>query len=245
MNEMKDRLTRFNEAVKLCRSGGIDLKEFWSLDPNGFRFHLGESIKDIKLPCCFGHGTETLFSNAFNEFVVLLKKRFSSEKEGGIDLALMTDEGKEVRLRRPTSKIAFFMEGTRERGILESIVRLQDVLDMGIMVSWLDKGGTARRLFPDMLKVYDKSLVEDLSGEANEELLFFTHLAFLRSFMERKEVLKTLNFKGISYERLEQAVGYLFYGFFERLFFELFNERLKRGGKDRLGLLGDFSGDTF
>lgn len=73
-------------------------------------------------------------------------------------------------------------------------------------------------------RLYLKSIEEEIKQGDGTDVAYLTHLCLVAYLKKAKTTLKDVNSKGISYERLEQAVGQVFYSMFKEIQADVFNE---------------------
>jgi len=86
---IKERL----ELLDSILQKGFDLKtgRLWMIEPSHLRFRLGESIKDLKIPCLFGGEDESIIEKSILSLLILLKRRFEPGSEHEIKDSLRSN----------------------------------------------------------------------------------------------------------------------------------------------------------
>lgn len=203
-----ERLSIFRDLITewdSLKSGRV-----WKIEPHNIRFHLGESITDLKIPCIVGSEDEKVIVNAITDILLLLKKRLDSEQD--------TDRQKEdgsyipatikTELIERTYRTDIFPSNSIEKVVAENILLTAPVVDSGIIKCWLGKDGSGRQLINKIRLVITKSINEEIELMGGERTSYVTLLALINALVRSKEVLKKIKVRKIGYEKLELAVSF-------------------------------------
>ncbi len=204
-----DRLLEGKEDV----TGG----RFWTIDPASLRFKHGESIADLKVPYHLGAGDEGIIERAVLSVVALLKERFKPRSS-----SLEQDEGLtgEIKLPSPlkdrTYRTDIFLPDSPEKKLAEEILSTVPYMDSSMLHLWLGPDGEGRNFMRWTTSIFEKALGDETRHGSAEPTAYLLLLAVLKTIRKKREALKEVRIKGISYERLDQTVGLAMFAAFRQ-----------------------------
>lgn len=204
---VEERLSLFDDVIKHCEN--ISSGKLWKIEPSYARFHLGESISDLKIPYLMGTDDELIVEKAIAELALLLKKRFyagaaDDSQEEVIDLPVTI---KTTVIDR-TFRTDIFPLNSPEKIIARDMLLSVPFMDSGIIKYWLAQDGSGKQFMDKAKAILLKSIKEEMGLMGSEKTAYFTLLALINTVMKKKEMLKNIRVKKIGYERLERLIGF-------------------------------------
>jgi hypothetical protein len=205
------RAALLEEILRYVRTKGIKGKDFWTLRRGAVRFSLGESDYDLKVPFIFGGGCEEIFDEAMRELASLLKGRLEPsmvyDNRGGLMISMLDER---VHLLPRGYRITNDFPGRIEAEIAASTLYGDPYIDAGLIKSWLVPSLYGRRLIAELFRIYKKAIEQEMRLSGTERTSFLVHLAIAKILTEKKEIIKGVRIRGVSYEKLERSVSILF-----------------------------------
>ncbi|MBI5233514.1 MAG: hypothetical protein HY880_04095 [Deltaproteobacteria bacterium] len=190
--------------------GSITDGSLWSLGPEALRFRLGESVADLKVPFHLGAQDEDILEKAVLGLATLLKKRFEPHEETAQRQGMIHSI-----IAEPTTSLAdrnyrtdMFIEGSLERHLSAEVLRAAPLMDGAILAAWLGPKGHGKRFIAWIGTVMEKALREETKLETRELTSYLALLAIIKVLMKKKGLIKDIKVKGVSYERMDLAVGF-------------------------------------
>lgn len=211
---VKERLGLFQEAL---RRDTLKDGLMWRIEPGRVRFHLGESIVELRVPYLLGGDDEMAIERAIRDLALLIKARIEGDSTHGWKIVpgmkenpshtedLLSSSYKGLPER--SYRIDLFLPDSIERIIAMDILSCVPLIDSWILKGWLEPEGSGRAFISKIGGILDKSIKEELHLERKEMTSYLTLLALIGSIRVKKGVLKGIKIRGLSYERLEQMVG--------------------------------------
>ncbi len=215
-------LDRLVEGVEDVRGG-----RFWTLGPGSLRFKLGESIADLKVPYHLGAEDERVIERAVFSVVALLRERYrpKSQSTGQME-SLPVDVKFQTPLRERTYRTDIFLPDSPEKRLAGEILTTVPHMDSSILHLWLGPEGDGRRFIKWVSNIFEKALGDEARHGSAEPTAYLLLLSVLKTIKKKREGLKEVRIKGLSYERLDQTVGLTLFAAFGHAVNGLF-ERLK------------------
>ncbi len=190
---------------------------YWTLDPSTLRFKHGEDIAELKVPYHLGGDDEDVVAKGVYSMGLLLKKRF--EEDLGRNVIEDIPSHLSVEFSKPLKarsfKVSFLMADTIERRAAEEILHSTPLVDGEVLTNWLSKDAHGYALMAWFTALIDKVLREEASTDSGERTSFMALLGVINSVKRHKDRLKDLRIKGVSYSKLDMAVGFSIYGLFK------------------------------
>ncbi len=211
---IKDRLELFDSILQK----GFDLKagKLWIIEPSHLRFRLGESIKDLKIPCLFGGEDESVIENSILALLLLLKRRLEPGSEHDIKESLPSLLNIKTALVEKTHRIDYFLPDSIEKNIACEILTTTPLIDSGILKAWLGPDGYGKAYYALVRGILEKAVLEEVRMEGAEKTSVLAIMAMANATIKKKEdIIRNTKIKGLSYERLDQAVGLAMYFVFK------------------------------
>ncbi len=220
---MTPRLRFLQEIYQSCRQKKVDPRSYMQLRVQRLPFKLGEGKR--KVPFLIAPEVETIIGTSMQYLVDLIKRRNERESRSPLQtyMPLATP-------RRPKDLMERYL-CTRdlsarplEKRIAEDAILHNPYLDAGIVEGWFLQNREASKLTWTIQRLYTKAIEEEIKHEGWEDTTYLTHLCLIYHVRNLKEGLKKINIRGFSYERLEQAVGQMFYSLFKEMQNLVFDE---------------------
>jgi hypothetical protein len=205
------RAALFEGILAYVRQKGIQGKDLLSLRRDSLRFCLGESDYDIRIPFIFGGGAEEIFEEATRELASLMKGRLEPSMvydDRGSIIVSVSDE--RVKLLQKGYRVAGVFKNRLETEIAVSAVYSDPLIDAGIIASWFSPTLHGRRLISELLRIYKKAIEEEMRLGASERTSLLVHLAVSSILSDKKEIIKEVKIRGVSYEKLDRSISILY-----------------------------------
>jgi hypothetical protein len=220
---MTSRLKLLAEITQACRQKKINPQTFLHLRIERLPFTLGEGKG--KIPFLIDREVANNIASSVRHLVVLIKKRNEREMRSSLQTSMP------LAIHRLPRDLMERYLCTRdlnarplEKRIAEDAVYHNPFLDAGILEGWFLQYKEPARLIWTIKRLYLKSIEEEIKQGDGTDVAYLTHLCLVAYLKKAKTTLKDVNSKGISYERLEQAVGQVFYSMFKEIQADVFNE---------------------
>lgn len=197
---------------------GFDLKtgRLWRIEPSDMRFRLGESIKDLKIPCLFGVEDESVIEKSILALLMLLRRRFEPGSEHEIKATLPSAVDIKTTLTEKTYRVDYFLPGSVEKNISCEILTTTPFIDSGILKTWLSPDGYGKAFYGLVKGILGKAALEEVRLEGVEKTSVLAIMAMINIVMLKKEaIIRSTKIKGLSYERLDQIAGLALYFVFK------------------------------
>jgi hypothetical protein len=199
----------------------------WTLDPRSLRFKHGESIAELKVPYHMGADDEACISNAILALLTLLLRRFepaNPEMKGGTGsqpLILNMPPLKEKSYRTD-----IFITDSLEKKIATDILASTPYMDSSILAAWLVSEGYGKKFMNWVTDLFEKTLKDEAKFGGEEKTSYLALLAVINTIRKKKDGMKSMRIKGLSYDRIDLLVGMTLFFSFKGAIKDLF-ERLK------------------
>ena len=198
-------LGRINIFKKLCeRRPDLMNGRFWMLEPRSMRFKHGESIAELKVPYHMGADDETVIEEAVLALASLAVKRYE---------LIQTKEAQALPilklqpLKEKTFRTDIFIADSFEKRLALDILSSTPYLDSAIISAWLVPEGHGRRFTKWVSELFDKILKEEAATGADERTSYLALLSIINTVRKKKERIKDLRARGLSYEKLDLALS--------------------------------------
>jgi hypothetical protein len=205
------RAALFEGILAHVRQKGIQGKDLWSLKRDSVRFCLGESDYDIKIPFIFGGGSEEIFEEATRELASLMKGRLEPsmlyDNHGSIMIPVLDER---VKLLPKGYRVVGEFKNRLETEIAVSTIYSDPLIDAGLISSWFSSTLHGRRFISELFRIYKKAIEEEMHLGGSERTSLLIHLAVSCLLGEKKEVIKGVKIRGVSYEKLERSISILY-----------------------------------
>jgi len=205
------RAALFEDILAHIRQKGIQAKELWSLKRGAVRFCLGESDYEIRIPFIFGGGAEEIFEEATHDLASLMKGRLEPSmvyNERGSIMISVVDE--RVKLLQKGYRISGEFKSRLETEVAASTIYSDPLMDAGLIASWFSPALHGRRFVSELMRIYKKAIEEEMRLGSSERTSLLVHLAVSSILSEKKEIIKKVRIRGVSYEKLDRSIS-IFY----------------------------------
>ncbi|MFW5878847.1 MAG: hypothetical protein ACOCVR_03425, partial [Myxococcota bacterium] len=194
------RVALYRDLIEHVRGARADLFGFWLAPFSGLPFRLGESLVEAKIPYAFEDAFDRLAATSVSELISLIKRRFSpsAPDELGSETPALREECMSPR---------FTSDGTLEQRAVLLASRMDPSLDCGLLDSWMSRGGGGTMLLSGLQSLFSRSFEEETRNRGAAPYMYLTTLAVAELLDHKKALVKNVSLRGMSYERLEKAVG--------------------------------------
>jgi len=218
------RLNFLAEISSFCLQNKITPQEYLHLKIEKLPFKLGSGKG--KVPYLFDGEVAETISSSLKKLIGLIKKRH--EREATTSLRIYPSLSTSSSLERDVLRRHLCMRDLSikplEKRIAEDAIYHNPYLDAGILIGWFLQHKEVGKLIWTVKKLYLKAIEEEIKRGGETDLTFLTHLCLIAYLRTVKETLKSVNLKGFSYEKLEQAVAQVLYSMIREIQTEVFNE---------------------
>jgi hypothetical protein len=205
------RSALFEGILAYVRQKGAQGKDLWSLKRDSVRFCLGESNYEIRIPFIFGGGAEEVFEEATRELASLIKGRLEPsmvyDNRGSIMVSVLDER---VKLNQKGYRAAGEFKSRLETEIAVSTIYSDPLIDSGLIASWFSPSLHGRRFISELLRIYKKAIEEEMRLGTSERTSYLIHLAVSAILAEKKEIIKGIKIRGVSYEKLDRSISILY-----------------------------------
>ena len=205
------RAALFEGILAYVRQKGIQGKDLLSLRRDSVRFCLGESDYDIRIPFIFGGASRRDLRGGNPGAGLALKGRFEPSMvydERGSIVVSVSDE--RVKLLQKGYRAAGVFKNRLETEIAVSTVYSDPLIDAGLIASWFSPSLHGRQFISELLRIYKKAIEEEMHLGGAERTSLFVHLAVSYLLRDKKEIIKRVKIRGLSYEKLERSISILY-----------------------------------
>ncbi|MDH4227668.1 MAG: hypothetical protein OEV59_07990 [Deltaproteobacteria bacterium] len=196
---------------------------FWILDPGTIRFRHGEHVAELKIPYHLGADDEGIVEAAVQELVSLIKRRHEAVRPEAAGASITFDDAgipgaaqSAVQQKRPlmqeTLKGGFLLANSVESAISSKMPCFTPLVDSDMLAVWFSKEGSGKKYIDWIAVVLDKAMKDESTVDIGEVTSYLALLAIINGIRKYKDKLKDARIKGISYDRLDIAVGFALYG---------------------------------
>jgi hypothetical protein len=205
------RTALFESILAYVRQKGIQGKDLWSLKRDSVRCRLGESDYDMRIPFIFGGGSEETFHEATKELASLMKGRLEPsmvyDNHGSIMISVLDER---VTLLPKGYRVIGEFKNRLETEIAVSTIYSDPLIDAGLISSWFSSTLHGRRFISEIFRIYKKAIEEEMHLGGSEKTSMLVHLAVSSILGEKKEIIKGIKVRGVSYEKLERSISILY-----------------------------------
>lgn len=212
----KERIALLNQLVK--NGEGLVSGLFLTLDPGSLRFRHGESLAELKVPYHLGGEDEEVVEKAVMALAALLKMRFdaavvpvAASERRAIDIAGHFSADIKHPLREKSFRTDALLAGSAERLAADEIIFTTPAVDGGILVGWLGPDGAGKNFMLWFSQIIEKALKDEATGDLGEPTAYLALLAVMNCVRKKKDLLKDMRVKGLSYEKMDLLVGFSLY----------------------------------
>ena len=164
------------------------------------RFSVGQGVGLPRVPFAVGTDLTESARIALHDLVMLVRHR-AGDFPARYDARQMEILPRSFGMRR-------IPESAPERRVIVAIAGTDPMLDVGLLESWLLRGGGGAKLHACVSAIVSKSLDEEARLGFAEPTAWATHLAVTGHLLAQKDlVLKSETIKGVPYETLERTAG--------------------------------------
>ncbi len=216
--------TKFVAQISnFCHEKRIDPQKYLRLRTERLPFKLGEGKG--KIPYFFDGKVVGTISSSLQKLVGLIKKRHERESKTPFStyLSLYTSKMKNAVLERYLCTRDLGSKPLEKR-ITEDAIYHNPYLDAGILGEWFLQHKEGGRFIWTVKRLYLKALEEEIKKGGWTDIAYLTHLCLMAELRKVKETLKGVKIKGLSYEKLEQAVAQILYSTIKEIQTEVFDE---------------------
>ncbi len=201
----KERLNLFR-SLQNKDSSVLENGRLWTLEPAHLRFKYGESIAELKIPYHMGADDEACIEDAVASLIMLLIKRAEPSLEDAKTIQ-HRQLGAPVELKKKTFRTDIFVEGSLEKRFARDILSSVPNIDAAIVAAWVGSHGCGKKFIKWIENFFEKSLKEEARHGSAEETSYLALLAVMNTINKKKERIKNVRIKGITYEKLDLVVG--------------------------------------
>ena len=220
---MTSRLKLLAEIIHVCRLKKIDPQTFLHLRIEKLPFKLGEGKG--KIPFLIERDLAENITSSLQHIVGLIKKRNEREMRYSLQSYMpLTAQRQPKDIMERYLCIRDLNARPLEKRIAEDAIYHNPYLDAGIVETWFLQYKEPGKLISTLKRLYLKAIEEEIRHGEETDITYLTHLCVVAYLKKAKKVLKEVNIKGFSYERLEQAVGQLLYSMLQVIQENVFNE---------------------
>ncbi len=97
-----------------------------------------------------------------------------------------------------------------ETEIAVSTIYSDPLIDAGLIASWFSPSLHGRRFISELLRIYKKAIEEEMRLGASERTSLLVHLAVSSILSDKKEIIKGVKIRGLSYEKLDRSISILY-----------------------------------
>lgn len=217
------RLVRYRQLFGGAR---FEPATYFGSYPMWLPFRLGESQADAAVPYVFSDELVLAAEGAAQELLDLLRRRKEGEPSSEQAVFLETQPR---RLPPPRLYPGRLTEGSFLFSVAARGLRSDPLLDAGLVEAWLSRG-THAALFVELAHgLVSQALETDLNGGVSTPYLYAVALAFAELVESLKRFPKAVQIRGVSYDRLEKAVGLAFFIVLDELFERVLQPLAGRG----------------
>jgi hypothetical protein len=223
MKSITSRLKLLTEISHFCQQKKIDPQVYLRLKIERLPFKLGEGRE--KVPFLVDREVAETISTSVQQLVDLLRKR--NEREARTPLHAFMPLAAPKRPKDVMERYLCTRDLSArplEKRIAEDAIYHNPYLDAGIVEGWFLQYKDPGRLMWTIKRLYLKAIEEEIKDSSRADIAYLTHLCLVTHLRKIKETLKKVNIKRFSYERLEQAVGQMFYSSIKEIQNEVFSE---------------------
>jgi hypothetical protein len=211
---VKERLEVFDSILQK----GFDLKtgRLWMIEPFDMRFRLGESVKDLKIPCLFGVDDESVIEKSILALLMLLRRRLEPGSEHEIKGTLPFTIDIKTAITEKSYRVDYFLPDSVEKNIACEILTATPFIDSAILKAWLSPHGYGKAFYVLVKGILGKAALEEVRLEGVEKTSVLAIMAMINIVMRKKEtIIRSTRIKGLSYEKLDQIAGLVLYFVFK------------------------------
>lgn len=220
---MTSRFKLLTEISHVCRQEGTDLHKYLRLRIESLPFKLGEGKG--KVPYFFDGEVAEIISSSVQRLVGLIKKRH--EREPKLPLYAYPSLSSSTIKRDILERYLCTRDLSArplEKLIAEDAIFHNPYLDAGIVGAWFVQHKEGGRFLWAIKRLYLKAIEEEIKKEEWTDIAYLAHLCLVALLRKVKEALKRVNIRGLSYEKLEQAVAQILYSTIKAVQIDVFDE---------------------
>ncbi|MBI5641947.1 MAG: hypothetical protein HY954_00575 [Deltaproteobacteria bacterium] len=200
----KERLSALDALIKMRLD--VPNGKPWTLEPKSLRFKHGETMPELKIPFHMGADDEAVIEKAIQALVALMIKRYEPPSaEGRKDAApvLFTT----TFIKDKSFRTDIFISDSIEKRLAEAIIETTPYLDSNLLSGWLSGDGHGKKFLKWTSGIIEKSLKDEAWHGGEEKTSYLALLSIISAVKKNKEKIKGLRIKGLSYEKIDLAVG--------------------------------------
>ena len=212
----KERIALLNQLVK--NGEGLVSGLFLTLDTGSLRFRHGESLAELKVPYHLGGEDEEVVEKAVMALAALLKMRFdtavvpvAAPERRAIDVAGHFPADIKHPLREKGFRTDALLADSAERLAADEIISTTPAVDGGILVGWLGPDGAGKNFMLWFSRLIEKALKDEATNDLGEPTAYLALLAVMNCVRKKKDLIKDMRVKGLSYEKMDLLVGFSLY----------------------------------
>ncbi|MBI5345280.1 MAG: hypothetical protein HZB83_08135, partial [Deltaproteobacteria bacterium] len=159
-----------------------------------------------------GADDEAALENAVVGLTALLMKRYEPARSKGhtqtpSEMPLITVGP----LKEKTFRTDIFIADSFEKKLAEEILLAAPYADSAILFSWLSNEGHGRKLAIWLAGLIEKAMKEEAKHGGEEKTAYLAMMAAVNTLGKKRERIKAYRSKGLSYEKMDLAVGLSLY----------------------------------
>ncbi|MEK7772992.1 MAG: hypothetical protein AAB307_01485, partial [Deltaproteobacteria bacterium] len=200
----------------------------WRLDPKRLRFKHGETIAELKVPYHMGSEDEAVIENAILALTAIFAKRYDGAADGKEPSAQILPASLPP-LKTKTFRTDIFIADSMDKRIAALALSSTPHVDSSIISAWLSSEGHGRKFLSWISEFFEKTLKDEIKHDGGETTSYLALLAVINTIKKKKEKVKGIRIKGLSYEKIDLAVGMIIFTAFKEALKDLL-ARLKAEG---------------
>ncbi len=190
----------------------------WTINPQTLRFRHGDTFTELKIPFHMGADDEACIEGAVTSLAGLIKKRHEdapgAAKKDAPPVGKITLGSAVQPLKQKSFRTDIFIADSPEKKLASDILSSTTIIDASIISAWLGPESQGRTLIKWLSALIEKAMKDEAKSGLGEKTAYLALMAAVSTARRKKEALKELRIKGVSYEKTEFTVGIaLFYAF--------------------------------
>lgn len=201
-----ERLSLYDALMK--KNMGVVSGKFWTLEPKDMRFKLGETIAELKIPYHMGGEDEAVIDEAVKSLLALLARRFeTSGFDARGESVPQSVHPHSPNLKEKTYRTDIFISDSLEKRLAETILSSCAHMDSTVLASWLGTEGAGRKLIHWVEAIIEKAMKDEARHGEAEKTSYLMLMAAINAVRKKKDAVKGVRIRGLSYEKLDLVVG--------------------------------------
>jgi len=207
-----ERLARYQQLFSGPR---FDPAAYFGGFPRWLPFRLGESEAEASVPYALGEELTASAEQAARELLDYVRRRREGEPPQEVAIYLENQPRRLPPWRMFPGRLGVDSFAGR---VAARALRMDPLLDAGLVEAWLARGSGASLFLEALHAVAEKALEADLGTGVDTPYLYVLALALSDLVESLKRFPKAVQIRGASYDRLEKALGLLFFAAISEVF---------------------------